>query len=251
MHARRMTTVELTPWQIPSHDLVLPDQRTVHLWRFPLVSNACLTDILSTEEWQRARRLRAPKKARAFVVSRSCLRQIIGRYLQTAPQDIIFSFNQAGKPYLSGELSGRLLFNLSHSEDWGLCAVTRDREVGVDLEKINHQLAFEPLAQRFFSSSENAWLSSGQQARRRRTFFRLWARKEAWLKGKGRGFSEPELELHPGLVAGVSAYAGGWWVMNVPVTRGYVGAVATAGEIDLIERWEWTVELSEPAGNGK
>jgi 4'-phosphopantetheinyl transferase len=149
-----MTPVILSSWKVPANDLPLPEERSVHLWRFPLISVAVLTEIISTEERLRAQRLRAPNKARAFVVSRSCLRQIIGRYLQAAPQDIHFSFNQAGKPYLSGELAGRLFFNLSHSGDWGLCAVTRNREVGVDLEKINPQLVFEPLANRFFSPRE-------------------------------------------------------------------------------------------------
>jgi 4'-phosphopantetheinyl transferase len=234
-----MTPVVLTPWQTPPNDLIIPDERTVHLWRFSLVSNASLPDTLSAEEQQRARRLRAPEKARAFVVSRSCLRQIIGRYLRVAPREIRFSCNAAGKPYLSGDLEGRLFFNLSHSGDWGLCAVMLEREVGVDLEKINHQLAFEPLAKRFFSPEENTWMSFFQEGRRRRSFFRMWTRKESWLKGKGRGFSEPDLALDSALVTGVSAFSGGWWVMNFPVTRGYVGAIAIAGGVNRVERWEW------------
>jgi len=231
---------------VPSKDLTCPDERTVHLWRFSLAPEVSLPDILSQQEQQRARRLRAPEKARVFVVTRTCLRQILGHYLQVAPRDIRFSCNAAGKPYLSGDLEGRLFFNLSHSGDWGLCAVMLEREVGVDLEKINHQLAFEPLAKRFFSPAENTWLSFFQAGRRRRNFFRLWTRKESWLKGKGRGFSEPNLDLDPALVTGASAFSGGWWVMNFPVTRGYVGAIAIAGGGDRIERWTWPGQVFNP-----
>jgi len=241
-----MIPVSVTPWRLPSKDLTGPDARTVHLWRFFLASNGSLQDLLSQQEQQRARRLLSPEKARAFVASRSSLRQILGRYLQVAPRDIHFSCNTAGKPYLSGDLEGRLSFNLSHSGDWGLCAVMLERDVGVDLEKINYQLAFEPLAKRFFSPAENTWLSAFQEGRRRRNFFRLWTRKESWLKGKGRGFSEPDLDLDPALVTGVSACSGGWWVINFPVTRGYVGSIAIAGGADRIERWTWPGQVFNP-----
>jgi 4'-phosphopantetheinyl transferase len=117
--------------------------------------------------------------------------------------------------------------------------VTHDYAVGVDLEAINSELVFEPLAENFFSSSELRWWRSCSEARLRRRFYRLWTRKEAWLKCKGGGFSESEQELEPALCTTTAARGGGWWVMNFPVTRGYVGAVAVAGDVERIERWDW------------
>jgi 4'-phosphopantetheinyl transferase len=233
-----MTSVSLTPWQAPPPRIALAD-RTVHLWRFSLTQDDCALDLLSPLERQRAERLLVPQKARAFTVARTRLRQILGGYLQIAPQHVSFTCNANGKPLLDGVTGARIAFNLSHSGDWGLFAIALASSVGVDLEAIRADLVFEPLAERFFSPAELGWLRSCPTGRLRRNFFRLWTRKEAWLKGKGGGFSEPELGLDSSLVAAVSASGGGWWVMNFPVTRGYVGAVAVAGAVDRIERWNW------------
>ncbi len=236
-----VTAVSLTPWQSPPPRKALAE-RTVHLWRFSLVQDACTPDLLSPQEQQRAERLRVPQKARTFTVARTRLRQILGSYLQIAPQHVSFTCNANGKPLLDCGPGAQIAFNLSHSGDWGLCAVAQATSVGVDLEAIHAGLAFEPLAERFFSPTELGWLRSCPTGRRRRNFYRLWTRKEAWLKGKGGGFSESELGLDPPLVAAVSACGGGWWVMNFPVARGYVGAVAVAGTVDRIERWDLFVQ---------
>jgi 4'-phosphopantetheinyl transferase len=83
-------------------------------------------------------------------------------------------------------------------------------------------------------------LKNSPKERRRRNFYRLWTRKEAWLKGKGGGFSEPILSLDPDHITGRSAFARDWWLTNVAVKRGYVAALAVSGRVASIERWDWT-----------
>jgi 4'-phosphopantetheinyl transferase len=183
--------------------------------------------------------LRAPGKAQAFVVARTRLRQILGRYLDISPQNVCFTYHGNSKPALSESHASRVKFNLTHSGGLGLCALTLGAEIGVDLEVMNGTLDFEPLAERFFSSAENRWLQTSTDARHRRNFFRLWTRKEAWLKGKGGGFSSSALELDPALVAVTSARTGGWWVRNIPVRHGYVGALAVAGQVEGVDRLMW------------
>ena len=78
-------TLQLTPWQTPPLKPALT-AGAVQLWRFPLDCPDSLEHLLDEEELQRARRLRALRKARAFVVARARLRQILAGYLDLAPQ---------------------------------------------------------------------------------------------------------------------------------------------------------------------
>jgi 4'-phosphopantetheinyl transferase len=232
-----MPSALVTPWTLPESDLVI-GEKAVHLWRFRL-NKVPAASILAPFEKSRVERLRSPEKAQAFVVARTRLRRILSRYVGVEPQALKIQYGDHGKPFI---LESPIRFNLSHSGQWGVCLVSRNLDVGVDLERVNRELAYATLSQRFFSKKENLWLQAAPESRRRRNFFRLWTRKEAWLKGKGGGFSEPDLELACAHVSARSAFADNWWLVNLPVARGYVGAVAVAGEIERIEKYSLAVK---------
>ncbi len=227
----------LTPWQIPPTHPELTEQ-SVHLWRFPLDCHEPLESLLEEQELQRARRLRVPGKARAFITARARLRQILGSYLNLAPETLRFKYGPAGKPVLAGYSSDGLAFNLAHSGQWGLCAVTRGVEVGVDIERVDRQLDHEKLAAYFFSPSERNGLHAGDALRRRRLFFRIWTRKEAWLKGKGGGFSDPDQDIGPAHLEGCCTHDGTWWLRSFPVARHYLATLAVPQEFSLLQRWD-------------
>lgn len=229
-----MSSVILTPWQPPPVDNILKPG-DVHLWRFRLTASPS-ESLLDVTESLRAERLRIPEKARAFVVARTRLRQILGFYLNIPPIDVQFTYNDNGKPFLKER---EVHFNLSHSGPWAICVVSRELEVGTDLEFVSKELDTAKLACRSFSPAEKSWLNNTPEYRRRRNFFRLWTRKEAWLKGKGGGFSELNLELGRPHITSTASWADGWCLMNLPVARHYVGAVAVSGKIDKILRLNW------------
>ena len=230
-------TLQLTPWQAPPSHLELTEQ-SVHLWRFPLDCHEPLESLLDEQELERARRLRIPEKARAFVTARTRLRQILGSYLDLAPETLRFNYGSAGKPVLAGHIPDAPAFNLAHSGRWGLCAVTRGIEVGVDIEKVDYQLDYEKLAAGFFSTNEKNWLQNSSLLRRRRHFFRIWTRKEAWLKGKGGGFSDPDQDIGPAHLQGCCTYDGTWWLRSFSVSRHYLAALAVPREFSLLQRWD-------------
>ncbi len=92
-----------------------------------------------------------------------------------------------GKPYLAGETG--LFFNLSHSKDKVLCAVS-PREVGCDLEKIR-DVKFD-VSGRYFSKEEQAALSEAKTpAEKEELFFTLWTLKESFVKATGEGGNLP------------------------------------------------------------
>ena len=229
-------SLALTPWQTPPTQLEL-SKESLHIWRFPLDCHEPLECFLDEQELQRARRLRVPEKARAFITARGRLRQILGSYLDLAPETLRFNYGSAGKPVLAGHTPDALSFNLAHSGEWGLCAVTRGVEVGVDVEKVDFQLDYEKLAAGFFSMNEKSWLQNRNEIRRRRHFFRIWTRKEAWLKGKGGGFSDPDQDIGPAHLQGCCTHDGTWWLRSFSVSRYHLAALAVPQEFPLLQRW--------------
>lgn len=87
-----------------------------------------------------------------------------------------------GKPMLPKELG--LYFNLSHSGDYVLCAVS-DHEIGADIQR--HGKYQDRLAERFFHPEELAYLKEAEDQKQR--FYDLWCLKESCIKCTGRGLS--------------------------------------------------------------
>jgi 4'-phosphopantetheinyl transferase len=231
-----MTSISLTPWQAPPSHVHL-DGRTVHLWRFrldlPSTDISALKSLLTDDELARAERLIVPVKSRDFVVARGRMRQILSRYLDRTPSDIKFAYGEHGKPRLASDEN--LSFNLSHAGCWGLLGIVSGTEIGVDVEKMKPRLEFEKIADRFFSPAEVKSLEQYSPARSRRGFFRIWTRKEAFLKGQGFGFSAPASVDHDAA----------WMLRSFVVDRGYLGAVAVACQIESIHRWDFPLDAHE------
>ena len=96
-----------------------------------------------------------------------------------------YRYGESGKPYLTNV---SFLFNLSHSGDYVFCGVS-EQEIGVDIQKIQEKCSLR-LAKRFFAAPEcQALEACGEEEMRRRMFFRMWVRKEAYGKLTGKGIA--------------------------------------------------------------
>jgi medium-chain acyl-[acyl-carrier-protein] hydrolase len=213
----------------------------VHVWRVPLECRpetvSHLLAGLAPDERERADRFHFDKDRRHFIAGRGALRAVLGRYLGEPPERLRFTYNVYGKPALVG--GGNVRFNLTHSHGLALLAVTRGREVGVDLERVRADLAGEELAERFFSPREVAALRGLPQGQRREAFFRCWTRKEAYIKARGAGLALPldrfDVTLRPDEPAALlathdePAEAGRWSLRNLAPGDGYAGALAVEG----------------------
>ncbi|NOY13840.1 MAG: 4'-phosphopantetheinyl transferase superfamily protein [Deltaproteobacteria bacterium] len=226
-------SLSISCWQpAPQHLNLAAGQ--LHLWRIPLAATEKiepLKALLSADERARADRFVDPAKGRQFIFSRSCLRQILARYLRTDPAAIIFCYGRRGKPFLSLETLPAYYFNLSHSGRWLLLAVTTVGDVGVDIEQLDSQLDYQSLATQFFTAHELSQLKSCRTNRRRREFYRLWTLKEARLKSTGEGFSssvEPLSNPVDGLYR------------SFPIAENYLAALVCSGEITSIIRYQPT-----------
>jgi 4'-phosphopantetheinyl transferase len=166
----------------------------VHVWRVALraADPSALLSVLSADEQARANRFMFDHDRSAFIVAHGTLRRILSDYLNVAPESLAFVVGPFGKPSISGSRgTAGLEFNLSHSADLALIAVSRAGPVGVDIERLDSHVEHLDLAEQFFSPAERIALRSLPSELRARTegFFNAWTRKEAYLKATGHGIT--------------------------------------------------------------
>ncbi len=220
----------------------------VHVWLVraddAALCMACCENLLATAERERAARFKFEKDRRLYTVAHAALRSILAGYLNIAPGDLEFEIGQRGKPRLAPTFSkDSLEFNLSHSSEVALLAVTREREIGVDVEHIKEQFAFAEVAERYFTTREVSALRALPEALQRRAFYQCWTSKEAFLKAKGVGLSG-ELDEVEIVLAGegrvqVKSTLPGWYLGELNPCDGYVGAVALEGNGFDLKFYRW------------
>jgi len=235
-------------WRSPPTNLVLSAD-DVHVWRADLSLPAFrlqqLAHTLCSDEQERAERFYFEKDRKHFIAGRGLLRTILGRYLDLEPSQLKFSYSSRGKPALvNTNAKEPLCFNLSHSNELALYAVTRSRLIGIDLEHIRPMPDAEKLAKRFFSAQEYAVISTLLPEQKQEAFFNAWTRKEAYLKATGDGLAgleQVEVSLIPGEPAALLSIQGdrqatsGWSVYQLIPRPGYVAALAVEGH-------DWNLE---------
>jgi 4'-phosphopantetheinyl transferase len=118
------------------------------------------------------------------------VRHLCGIYLGVAPAEVRLDKTPAGKPCLAHPIPAgrqRFEFNVAHSGDWVLVAWAEGFALGVDVEALDpnasRTLAGEVSAS-VFSPDERAVLSAANPEEVPGTFYRIWVRIEAVLKGE-------------------------------------------------------------------
>lgn len=139
---------------------------------------------LGSDERQRASRFLREDDRRRFVLARGLVRAVLGRVTGIAPAALAFDVQPHGKPVLR---DGGVHFNLSHTRGMIALALSREVEVGVDVEAIDRRLDPLRLAARNFSASENAALADAEASQQPARFIEIWTLKEAYVKALGRG----------------------------------------------------------------
>jgi 4'-phosphopantetheinyl transferase len=177
----------------------------VHVWSANLDSPGWPSaDLLPSAERDRAARLRPVAGRRRWVAARWALREVLARCLERAPTEIELRLGARGKPRLADP--ARLQFNLSHSAGLALVAVSREREVGVDVERVDRRRDVLALAPRLLDPAEAAVVSEAPAGARAAAFHAAWARREAVAKCLGRGLGAPLPDL-PVAVRSIDASA--------------------------------------------
>jgi phosphopantetheine--protein transferase-like protein len=153
--------------------------QTKDLSREILFVNGCI----NRDDTIKAEKLHNSKDKDTTLVCYTLLRLILSSKLNRRPDEIHYRIGKKGKPEL---MDDSLFFNISHTSDSFVIAISESCPVGVDLEDLNKHLNYMPIVKRFFSEEEAGYILSNPEESKER-FFLLWTRKEALLKAIGTG----------------------------------------------------------------
>jgi 4'-phosphopantetheinyl transferase len=242
-------------WDVP------PDRRPlaegeIHVWcanlNAPPDQRKLLLELLAEDERARAGSYHFEIHRNRYAVARGLLRVILGHYLELSPAQLQFSYSERGKPRLA-EASSCLHFNLAHSADVALYAITHEQELGVDVEAIRPMQEVEGIARRFFCEREAARLLALPKQQQDHGFFNCWTRKEAYLKATGDGITaaldqfevtlQPDEPVEFASICSSPAEAALWALYDLRPAPGYVGALAIKRRGLRLKCWQCPAPL--------
>ena len=185
---------------------------------------------LDTSEQVRANTMPRADARLRFTAGRWLIRRVLARRLGCAETGIELTIGAHGRPSLA---AGAIDFNLSHTGSLVVLALSAVR-VGIDVEATDRTRDWLAIARRFFSAAEFAAIEACAEAQRQSAFFRIWVRKEAFVKALGAGIAtgldrfDVSAGAEPALTGarldGVDA--GEWSIRDLAPGPGYLGAVA-------------------------
>lgn len=127
------------------------------------------TNIKAYKHWQ---------SAQASLVGKMILKYAL-QLLQISPTLHDIKISSKERPYINEEID----FNISHSGDYIICAISLTEKVGIDIEK--HRVLTQDIAGKYFTPAEQQFIAQSNNPQA--AFFDLWAIKESAIKCDGRG----------------------------------------------------------------
>lgn len=161
-----------------------------------------LTALLTEEDLTEISVCRRESERHTKTVARAFIRSVLSKYTDIKPEKLCFKRSLHGKPEVSN-LGVKLSFNLSHTSDIIVCAVTNNADIGIDVERIRFKPSLAKLSETLFNAKEQLDMSSLKGAEQQRRFFDYWTLKESFVKATGAGLREPLNEV--GFIPGETA----------------------------------------------
>ena len=208
--------------------------REVDVWRLDCARHRDAARVfesaLDPAERDRSRLMHRDDARLRFTAGRWLVRRVLARRLGCTEAEVVLAIAEHGRPALAG---GGIDFNLSHAGSLVVLALSASR-VGIDVEATKRANDWRAIARRFFSTVEVAAIEAYPEAERRGAFFRVWVRKEAFVKALGAGIATgldrfdvsagPEPALTGARIDGIDPAE--WSIRDFAPGPGYAGAVA-------------------------
>ncbi len=205
---------------------------TADIWSIKINSHVPFIDdlwpLLNTEEHSRANRYYHEKDKHRFIISRGYLKILLGKYLDQAPEKVMFEIGENKKPFIKNNTSG-LYYNVSHSGNCILIAIALS-EIGVDVEHVDTGFPYIDVLPLTFSSPEINYVQRSDSPVN--FFYRLWTRKEALLKATAKGIDDnlpliPCLDGFHQIESNVIGSGKNWSVSSFKIDEHHTASVAS------------------------
>jgi 4'-phosphopantetheinyl transferase len=192
-----------------------------------------LEPYLDAQDRERAARFHFAEDRARYVLGRALVRNILGRYWSQTPETIELASTERGQLYFSDDEAMR--FSITHAHNLVAVALTANARVGIDIEYMERKLNLEGLGERILSAEDFRVFQVLPDRVMVPTFFRIWTRKEAYLKGTGEGITdalkEITVSMHTEEIGTISdardeADAKKWRMHSLALPENYLGCVA-------------------------
>jgi 4'-phosphopantetheinyl transferase len=160
----------------------------------------CYKTLLNEEELEKQQRYIFEKDRHDALITRVFIRDVLSQYMDIEPSNWTFSKGENGKPEIDYQqlVLSKLVpsivplrFNISHTKELIICAVTLNNDIGCDVEQIERKADVLAIADRYFSEVETKELYSLPENKQRDRFFDYWTLKESYIKAWGQGLAIP------------------------------------------------------------
>ncbi len=158
--------------------------------------------VLSEGERARHTRFHFEVHRRLFLVSHVLVRTTLSHYVSRSPATWEFEEGEHGRPEIApAQNAAGLRFNLSHTENLAAMVVCKERDCGVDVERMHRVKDLDGVARKVFTDTERADLAGREGDDLQGRFTDYWTLKEAYMKARGKGFQLPpetfEMQIDP------------------------------------------------------
>lgn len=230
--------------QVHHKQVVELTDRDVHIWRANLQPDAISMVrsqlVLSSAELDKANRQYFDRDRLRSIMARGYLRHIMAKYLATEASEIRFCYTEKGKPFVDASQNpSGLTFNISHSANMFVCAVAKNRQIGIDVEQIREIRTLNGMIRIALSTKEQATFALLPKQDQVFAFFNSWTSKEAYLKAVGVGIAfglqavevvfDPTRAVELLRINGDQAQVASWTIKRISPRSGYIAATVVEG----------------------
>ena len=218
----------------------------VHIWRYAVDEKEYHAEksnpLLSDEEKERCNRYVNEAEKIRYTCNHRFVRKVLSKYLSIPASQIKFNLSEMGKPFLK---NSNIYFNYSYRTTFGLLAISNNREIGVDIEKMKTLHDLKTFCDFSFSDKEKELIFNSSEENFEETLFTFWTFKEAIIKAIGVGLNTDltQIDLSPfiksefyELTFNKTAYT----IKEIPAKKGYKAAFALVGEVTSFLEFNFT-----------
>jgi phosphopantetheinyl transferase len=163
---------------------------SLYIYRFSEEKTLKPAAWLDEQELESFAKMSSTKRKTEFLHSRFLIKSILRSTHHFIEPRILK--NAQGKPYVTG-----LEFNISHSQNCLVLALSQKLVLGVDVEISEGKRFFGEIAQQYFSEKECATIFALSSTLKQQNIFkRLWALKEAYVKAFDGVVNKKSLAIH-------------------------------------------------------